>query len=259
MAGQGRTEPFVQSLERGLAVVQAFDAESPRLPLTEVARRTGLTRAAARRFLITLTELGYVHTDGHTYGLRPRLLELGNSYLSAIRLPDIALPHLERLAAEVRETSSLTVLDGDEVLYVARVYGSRLLTEAIAVGTRAPAYVTSTGRVLLGGQPPDAVAEYLDRADLRAFTDATITEPARLADEIDKARRQGWAIADEELADGLRSIAAPVRDDASDVVAAVNISSHVSRASVQTMRRDWLPELLATTARIEADLTRARD
>lgn len=258
MAGQReRTEPFVQSLERGLAVLQAFDTDSPRLALAEVARRTGLTRAAARRFLITLIELGYVHTDGHTYALRPRLLELGNSYLSAIRLPEIALPHLEKLAGQVRETSSLTVLDGDEVLYVARVYGSRLLTEAIAVGTRAPAYVTSTGRVLLGGQPSDAVADYLGRAELRPFTDATITDPARLSEEIDRARRQGWAIADEELADGLRSIAAPVRDNDSDVVAAVNISSHVSRASVQAMRREWLPELLATTARIEADLVRS--
>ncbi len=127
------------------------------------------------------------------------------------------------------------------------------------MGTRTTAYATSTGRVLLGGSPPEAVADYLARTDLRPFTEATITDPERLAEEIEQVRRQGWAIADQELAEGLRSVAAPVRDADSRVVAAVNISAHITRASVTTMRRQWLPELLATTARIEADLAQLDD
>lgn len=249
-----RGEHYVQALDRGLAVLRAFDSSSPRLTLTEVARRTGLTRAAARRFLLTLRDLGYVHFDGRTFDLRPRLLELGNAYLSSIRLPGIALPHLEALADKVRETASLTVLDGQDVLYIARVNGVRILSESIAVGTRAPAYATSTGRVLLAGKSPDEVADHLDRAKLRSLTDATITDPRELAEEIDRTRRQGWAIADQERFEDMRSIAAPVRDHRASVVAAVNISAHITRASVEVMRRKWLPELLATATRIEADI-----
>jgi IclR family pca regulon transcriptional regulator len=256
-APEGRADHFVQALDRGLAVLRAFDPGSPHLTLTEVARRTGLTRAAARRFLLTLVDLGYVHFDGRRFGLRPRLLELGNAYLSSIRLPEIALPHLEALAGKVRETASLTVLDGHDVLYVARVHGGRILSESMAVGTRTPAYATSTGRVLLAGSSPDEVDERISRTDLRHFTEATITDPRKLAEEIDRARRQGWAIADQELAEGLRSIAAPVRDTRACVVAAVNISSHIIRAPITVMRREWLPELLATATRIEADLEAA--
>ncbi|WP_395105412.1 IclR family transcriptional regulator C-terminal domain-containing protein [Actinomadura sp. SCN-SB] len=249
-----RGEYYVQSLDRGLAVLRAFEPGSPRLTLTEVARRTGLTRAAARRFLHTLHDLHYVHFDGRTFGLRPRVLELGNAYLSSIRLPDIALPHLGALTDKVRETVSLTVLDGQDVLYIARVHGVRILSESIAVGTRAPAYATSTGRVLLAGRSPEEVADHLARAELRSLTDATITDPRALAEEIDRTRRQGWAIADQERFEDMRSIAAPVRDHRASVVAAVNISAHITRASVEVMRREWLPELLATASRIEADL-----
>lgn len=249
-----RAEHYVQALDRGLAVLRAFDPDSPSLTLTEVAQRTGLTRAAARRFLLTLHDLGYVRFDGRAFSLRPRLLELGNAYLSSTRLPEIALPHLEALVDKVRETASLTVLDGQDVLYIARVNGMRLLTESIAVGTRAPAYATSTGRVLLAGRPPGEVADHLARADLRSLTESTITDPDELMEEIDRTRRQGWAIADQERFEHVRSIAVPVRDRRASVVAAVNISAHITRASVEVMRREWLPELLATATRIEADL-----
>ena len=142
---------FVQSLDRGLAVIRAFDAEHPRLQLSEVARATGLTRAAARRFLLTLVQLGYVRVDGREFSLRPRVLELGYSYLSGLTLPEVAQPHLESLVGRVDESSSVSVLDGDDVVYVARVHTKRIMTVMITVGTRFPAYATSMGRVLLAG------------------------------------------------------------------------------------------------------------
>ena len=203
---------FVQSLERGLAVIRAFGAESPQLTLSEVARSTGLTRAAARRFLLTLAELGYVRTDGRHFALSPRVLELGYAYLSSLSLPEVAAPHLEALVAEVRESSSVSVLDGADVVYVARVPTSRIMRVEINVGTRFPAYATSMGRVLLAG------------------------------------------LADGELEEGLRSVAAPIRDRAGRVIAAVNLSAHASRMSTESVRRRLVPPLLATAARIEAEL-----
>ncbi|GAB3905981.1 hypothetical protein GCM10027612_76470 [Microbispora bryophytorum subsp. camponoti] len=146
-------EEHVQSLARGLAVIRAFDAASPELTLSEVARKTGLTRAAARRFLLTLAGLGYVRTDGRLFSLSPRVLELGYAYLSSLSLPEVALPHLERLAAEVHESASVSVLDDTDIVYVARVPTARIMRVTIAIGTRFPAYCTSMGRVLLAGLP----------------------------------------------------------------------------------------------------------
>src|SRR4051812_1726113 len=159
---------FVQSLERGLAVIRAFDADHPQLTLSEVARATDLTRAAARRFLLTLVELGYVSTDGKQFSLRPRVLELGYAYLSSQSLPEIAAPHLESLVSQVHESSSVSVLDGHEVVYVARVPTKRIMTVTIAVGTRFPAYATSMGRVLLAAKPDEALDAYLDGLQMPA-------------------------------------------------------------------------------------------
>ena len=170
---------FVQSLERGLAVIRAFDADHPQLTLSEVARATGLTRAAARRFLLTLVELGYVRTDGRLFALRPRVLELGYAYLSSLSLPEVALPHLEALVAEVHESSSLSVLDGEDVVYVARVPTKRIMTVAISVGTHFPAYATSmigmaptlTGvRPLPGSSSPQAAVVVRSTAAARTLT-----------------------------------------------------------------------------------------
>ena len=257
MAGQpdgGRGAHFVQSLERGLAVIRAFGADAPELTLSEVARRTGLTRAGARRFLLTLADLGYVRTDGRRFRLSPRVLELGYAYLSSLSLPEIATPHLERLVAEVRESSSVSVLDGDEIVYVARVPTSRIMTVAINVGTRFPAYATSMGRVLLAGLPPEALEDYLDRVELEPLTPRTVTSKAALRAELARVRARGWAIVDQELEVGLRAVAAPLRDRTGRVVAAVNLSTHASRSSLPSIRRNLLPALLATAARIEADL-----
>jgi len=245
---------FVQSLERGLAVIRAFDADHPELTLSDVARATGLTRAAARRFLLTLADLGYVRTDGRRFALSARVLDLGYAYLSALTLPEVATPHLERLVAEVRESSSVSVLDGDDIVYVARVPTSRIMRVAINVGTRFPAYATSMGRVQLAGLPEAELDAYLARADLRRLTAHTLAQPDALRAELARIRAQGWALVDQELEEGLRSVAAPIRDRTGAVVAAINVSAHASRASKDAVRRTLLPPLLAAAERIEADL-----
>jgi IclR family transcriptional regulator, pca regulon regulatory protein len=253
-----RPDYFVQSLERGLAVIRAFDAAHPELTLSEVAAATSVTRAAARRFLLTLAELGYVRSDGRLFSLTPRVLELGYAYLSSLSLPDVAEPHLEALAAEVNESSSISVLDRGDVVYVARVPVSRIMTVTISVGTRFPAYATSMGRVLLAGLPPASLEEYLAGVKLQRLTSRTVSSVASLRAELARVRTQGWAIVNQELEEGLRAIAAPIHDRDHRVIAAVNISTQASRTSLETMRRELLPPLLATVKRIEADLRTTR-
>jgi len=255
---RARAAHFVQSLERGLAVIRAFDAHNPELTLSDVARATGLTRAATRRFLLTLVDLGYVRTDGRLFTLSPRVLELGYAFLSSMTLPEVAEPHLERLVAQVHESSSVSVLDADSVVYVARVATSRIMTVSINVGTRFPAHATSMGRVLLAGLAPDDLDAYLARAELRPTTRRTVTNVDKLRAAVDRARSQGWAMVDQELEEGLRAVAAPLRDRTGKVIAAINISTHSTRMSLSRMRSDLLPPLLATAARIEADLELAQ-
>lgn len=247
---------FVQSLERGLAVIRAFDHEHPELTVSDVARLTGLTRAAARRFLHTLVELGYVRTDGRLFALRARVLELGYSYLSSLSLPEVALPAMERLAQQVQESCSLAVLDGDDVVYVARVPTKRIMSVAISVGTRFPAYATSMGRVLLAHVDADRREAYLSSVRLEPLTRRTITDPDRLRAVLDRVRAHGFCQVDQELEEGLRSIAVPVRDGDDRVVAALNVSAHTSRGSAETTRRALLPPLLETAAAVQADLRR---
>jgi IclR family transcriptional regulator, pca regulon regulatory protein len=250
----GHGAHFVRSLERGLAVLRTFSAAAPELTLSDVARATGLTRAAARRFLLTLVDLGYVRTDGKLFALTPRVLELGYAYLSSSALPEIAAPHLERLVEEVHESSSVSVLDGGDVVYVARVPTSRIMAVSISVGTRFPAFATSMGRVLLSGLPAADLDAYLSEVHLVRLTPRTVTDADALRRVLDRVRAQGWAIVDQELEEGLRSVAVPIRDRDGRVIAAVNASAHASRSSLGALRRQLLPPLLATAARIEADL-----
>jgi IclR family pca regulon transcriptional regulator len=255
---QDRRADFVQSLERGLAVIRAFDADHPQLTLSEVARLTGLTRAAARRFLHTLVDLGYVRSDGRQFALRPRILELGYAYLSSLSLPELAMPSMERLVERVRESCSLAVLDGDDVVYVARVPTKRIMSVVISVGTRFPAYATSMGRVLLSHQAPEQRDEYLSRVKLEPLTPKTITDPEQLRAVLDKARVEGFCLVDEELEEGLRSMAVPVTNRDGEVVAALNVSAHTSRGSAAAIRRDLLPALRETAEAISADIARTR-
>lgn len=249
-----RGADYVQTLARGLRVIRAFSAERPELTLSEVAAETELTRSAARRFLLTLAELGYVHADDRRFSLSPRVLELGYAYLSSISLPEIAEPHLERLVAEVRESSSVSILDAEDVVYVARVPVSRIMTVSINVGTRFPAYATSMGRVLLAGLDEAELDGYLERVDLERLSAHTVSTTGALRTELDRVRRRGWALVDQELEEGLRSVAAPIRDRTGRVLAAVNCSAHASRRTVADMRRELLPPLQGTAKRIEADL-----
>ena len=252
--GQARDSDFVQSLDRGLAVIRAFGPDRERLSLSEVARATGLTRAAARRFLLTLVKLGYVRSDGREFSLRPRVLELGYAYLSGLAMPEIAAPHLEELVAKLRESSSISVLDGHHIVYVARVATKRIMTAAISVGTRFPAFATSMGRVLLAAMSEEEFERYLEQARLESLTNRTVTDPAKLKDIVHEVARQGYAIVDQELEEGLRAVAAPIRGANDGVTAAINVSAHASRVSLAAMRTDLLPALLETASQIERDL-----
>jgi IclR family pca regulon transcriptional regulator len=226
----------------------------PGLTLSEVARETGLARAVARRFLLTLQDLGYVRADDRRFSLTPRVLELGYSFLSSLSLPEIAQPHLRDLVGVVDESSSVSVLDGTDVVYVAREPTRRIMTVHISVGTRFPAYATSMGRVLLAGLDPEALADFLARTELEALTELTLTDPAALTEVIEQVREQGWALVDQELEAGLRSIAVPLRDGRGTVLAAVNLSAHASRTPIEVMREGMLPALQRTAAAIERDL-----
>jgi IclR family pca regulon transcriptional regulator len=244
----------VQSLDRGLAVIRAFGPDREKLSLSEVARATGLTRAAARRFLLTLVKLGYMRSDGREFSLRPRVLELGYAYLSGLALPEVAAPHLEELVARLHESSSISVLDGHHVVYVARVPTKRIMTVAISVGTRFPLYATSMGRVLLAAMSEEELERYLAEAVFESFTGRTVTDPDRLRTIVHEVARQGYAIVDQELEEGLRAVAAPIRGSADVGTASINVSAHASRVSLAVMRSEILPALLRTASQIEADL-----
>ncbi|MFA4929069.1 MAG: IclR family transcriptional regulator C-terminal domain-containing protein [Patulibacter sp.] len=248
-----RPRDFVQSLERGLAIIRVFNAERPALTVTEIAEATGLTRAAARRFLLTLVELGYVATDGRYYELTPRVLELGYAFLSGLSFPEVALPRIERLVAEVGEGSEAAILDGHEVVYVVRVPGPALMTIAVNIGARMPAYATALGRVLLAGLPDDRVADLLEQVEPVPLLPRTIVDRSALRAEIRKVREQGWALVDQELEEGLVAIAAPVRDRTGRVVAALNLSTHVGRKTADELQ-ELVPALQRAAREVEGDL-----
>jgi IclR family pca regulon transcriptional regulator len=250
------SEHHVQSLARGLAVIRAFGPDAAELTLSDVARRTDLTRAAARRFLLTLVDLGYVRSDGKQFALTPRVLELGYAYLSGQTLPEIATPHLEALSAEVGESCSVSVLDGADIVYVARYEASRIMSVRIAVGTRFPAYPTSMGRVLLADLPQPELDAILAALPDTGPTPKTTTSEADLRAALAAVSAQGWALVDQELEVGLRAIAAPIRDRTGRAVAAANISTQAGRTTLDQARRVLLPRLLDACRAIETDLSR---
>lgn len=253
-----RPAGYVQSLDRGLAVISCFSAERPRLTLSEVARQTGVSRAAARRSLITLQTLGYVGSDGRQFFLTPRVLTLGYSYLSSLSLADVAQAHLSDLANEVHESCSASVLDGFDIVYVARAATTRIMTISLSVGTRLPAYATSMGRVLLAALPGERLDAYLNSATLDPLTERTIVAHDRLRAEVEKTRTRGWGLVDQELEDGVRSVAVPIHDSARQVVAAINTSAHATRVSLTTLQKSFLPKLRECAAAIDGELRAVR-
>lgn len=252
------SDQYVQSLARGLSVIRAFDAAHPVMTLSEVAARTTLARATARRFLHTLVELGYVRTDGKTFALTAMVLQLGYSYLSALSLPQLAQPHLEELSLKLGESTSAAVLNGTDIFYVARVTTRRIMTVGITVGTRFPAYATSMGRVLLADLPAAKLDEYLAKAEIKALTLRTLGSREELLAVLDQVREQGWCLLDQELELGLMSVAAPVRNAAGKVVAAVNVSLQAQNVAAQPEPEAYLEsvkqEILVTAGLISADI-----
>ncbi|MEU3920324.1 IclR family transcriptional regulator C-terminal domain-containing protein [Streptomyces sp. NPDC029004] len=245
---------FVESLARGLTVITAFGDGRAELTLTAVAEATGLARATARRALITLEHLGYVEARERTFRLTPSVLALGCPPLSHTTLSEIASPHLLTLVQQVHDSASLAVLDGDAIQYTARVATGRIMSVNIQIGTRFPAYAASMGRVLLAGLPPQERAARLERTERRALTPRTVTGLPELRAVLERVAQEGYALVDEELEEGLRSLAVPVRDLDGKPVAAVNVAMHSSRRTVQQCLDEVLPELRATAAGIEADL-----
>jgi IclR family pca regulon transcriptional regulator len=251
----GRTE-FVQSLERGLSVIRAFSAEHRSLTLSEAARLAGLTRATARRVLLTLEALGYVRSNGRVYELTPLVLELGYAYVSSLGLPELAQGVMEALSDEVGESVSMAVLDGRQIVYVARVPTKRIMRISLGIGSRLPAATTSMGRVLLAELAPAELDAWLAGHVIERLTERTITDHDALRSALHDVRAQGWALVDQELEDGVRSIAAPLRDRHGRALAAMNVSCQSVRTGLKEMRTDLLPRLLAAAAEIDAQLAR---
>ncbi|MFI6417471.1 IclR family transcriptional regulator C-terminal domain-containing protein [Streptomyces sp. NPDC050842] len=245
---------FLQSLARGLDVLCAFGAARGPARLSELARLTGLPRATARRSLITLRHLGYVREDDDGFRVLPRVLELGHARVSGLTLVEIATPHLAELVVRVHESASVAVLDGEDIRYVARVASSRIMHIDIRVGTRLPAYATSMGRVLLGALPEGERAALLAGVTPEALTPHTVTTPEALAEAVAETARRGYGWVEQELEEGLRSLAAPVTDGRGRVVAAVNVALHAGRSSAEESLAALLPHLLGTAAAISADL-----
>lgn len=259
---------FVVSLARGLQIIKAFGqapSEPEQIPnlrpsdaltVSEVAEKTGLARAVVRRFLYTLVELGYVITDGKYFRLTARILDLGYAYLSSFPLPKIAERFLEQVTLETKESSSASVLEGFDIVYVARVQTRRIMSISLSVGSRLPAFCTSMGRVLLAQIPEQMLERYLQSATFSKFTERTVCNADELRKEIRSVSKQGYALVDQELELGLRSLAVPVFAGRSRTVAAVNVSTQAARTSKAAMLQNFLPVLRQAAADISSCLGR---
>jgi IclR family pca regulon transcriptional regulator len=265
MTRKPRSEPafedsrdYVQSLARGLAVLGAFDRGHVRQSLAEIAARTGLSRAAARRLVLTLLHLGYVRELGRGYVLGPKVLELGFGYLGSLNLTELAQPLLEELARSVRQSSSMAVLDGQSIVYVLRVPGQRLMSVTLGIGARLPAYCASMGRVLLSGLEKAEFEAWLARCEPAKLTPHTITDPARLRRVVADVGKQGYAYVEQELELGLCSIAVPVRNGEGRIATAINVSMAWHPDAARQAQQVILPRLRQTAAAIEACLPASR-
>ncbi len=234
---------FLLSLARGLAAIEVFEGDTEGVSAAEVSRRTGLSRAAVRRILMTLELLGYAESDGRVYRLKSRVMRLGFSYLSSSSLATLAQPILEHVIELVHESSSVGILEGDQVVYVARATAKRVMSIGLSVGSRFPAYCTSMGRVLLSGLSEQELSAYFKTAELKRITPKTIVKKAALVDVIRRVRAEGFALNNEELELGHRSIAVPVKDRKGNMVAGMNIGVHAARVSIAKMTGSLLPIL----------------
>jgi len=253
MAGRGRGPDFVEALARGLDILASFGADHRSMSLSEVASAAGLARPTARRLLLTLEELGYVRSGDGTFQLTPKVMNLGMAYVSALGLWEIARPHLESLVARTGESSSMAQLDGSDIVYVARVSVPKLIALRVEIGTHFPAVQTSQGKVLLAALAADQVAAALSQPSRSGLPPYIGRSPDQLRDELAEVRARGWALADEELAPGVRSVAVPVRDGTGAVRAAVNVTVHAAETTTQRLLHEYLPLLLTTAGEISAE------
>ncbi len=253
MAGRGNGPDFVEALARGLDIIAAFGAEHRSMSLSEVAAAAGLARPTARRLLLTLEELGYVRSGDGAFELTPKVMNLGMAYVSSLGLWEIARPHMAALVARTSESSSMAQLDGSDIVYVARVSVPKLIALRVEIGTHFPAVQTSQGKVLLAALPPDQVTAALAQPSRSGLPPYIGWSPEQLRDELAEVRARGWAVADEELAPGVRSVAVPVRDGTGTVRAAMNVTVHAAETSMQRLLHDHLPLLLTTAGQISAE------
>jgi len=237
-------DSYVQSFARGLSVIRAFSAEAPRQTLTEVAKRCGLTRAGARRILLTLETLGYVKADGRLFALTPKILDLGFAYLSSQPLWQFAEPVMQQLAGELKESCSAAVLEGGDIVYVLRVPARKIMSINLGVGSRLPAWCTSMGRVLLAGLPAAELEEQLARVQFHSHTARTARNLDELRTRIAQVRSQGWCLINQELEEGLVSLAAPIVDRNGQTIAALNVGAQVNRTPPEALLEQCLPRLL---------------
>jgi IclR family pca regulon transcriptional regulator len=245
---------FVKGLQRGFSVIKAFSADSHALTIAEVAARTKLTRAVARRYLLTLEELGCVVQNGSHFKLTPRLLDLGFTYLSTLDVANFAHPFMEKVVEKLHESCSVSVLDGGDCVYVARVPAKRIMSINLVVGSRLPAHATSMGKVLLASLSPSELDLYFGHVTLHRLTKRTICDETTLRRVLKAVRERGWAEADQESEDGVRTVAGPILDRERHVTAAINVSGHAARVSMKELRRHYLPVVLDAARQISRAL-----
>ncbi|MBE1554304.1 IclR family transcriptional regulator domain-containing protein [Sporosarcina limicola] len=248
---------FIQSLERGLSVIQAFSQEYPNLTVSEAATITHLSRPAVRRILLTLESLGYVKSINGRFSLTARVLSLGYAYISSKKIWEGAHHHMKSLVEKTDESTSISVLDGTEIIYVARIPTKRIMTISLDVGSRLPAYATSMGQVLLAHLPPSELEDYLHKVNLNYLTEKTIIDKSDLLEQLNEIRAKGWGFIEQQLEEGLSSIAAPIKNAEGKVIAAINISTHAGRFNNDTIYNSFLPLLLQTAEQISHELSKS--
>ncbi|MCD4536363.1 helix-turn-helix domain-containing protein [Nocardioides sp. cx-169] len=252
MAGRGQSADFVEALARGLDVITCFDATRRQQSLSEIATATGLARPTARRLLLTLEELGFVRSGKGGFALTPQVLRLGSAYASSLGLWEMARPHLEDLVARTGESSSMSQLDGSDIVYVARAAVPKIIALRVEIGTLFPATLTSQGKVLLAALTAEEREQVLALPTRSGLAQPELDRDA-LEQELREVRARGWALADEELARGVRSVAVPVRDGEGAVRAAMNVTVHAAETSVETLTGTYLPMLIRAAGEISAD------
>jgi IclR family pca regulon transcriptional regulator len=253
MARRDTSPDFIEALARGLDVIRAFQPRQPVMSLTAVAVAAGLARPTARRILLTLTELGYVRGTDGGFELTPRVLELGLPYVLSRSLWEVARPHMEHLVGRTHESSSIAQLDGSDIVYVARVAVPKIITLAVTIGTRFPAMQTSLGKVLLAALPPDEAERVLAEPSRSGITPRWQPRKAERTAELRAVRARGWSLTDQQLAPGIRSVAAPLRNGDGAVVAAMNVTVHAAETPVEVLTGEYLPMLLQTAGAVSAD------